>query len=167
MNVFKNVLIAFLFCSKAAIAEPASESSIKQLLAVTQAQKLVEGMRGQFDLLVNNALQQVLKGKTPTAKQQQAIENMKNKMLALLQGELAWEKLESLYLRLYQDSFTEEEVAGILHFYQTPAGQAIIYKMPVLMQKSMMEMQKRIGEVTPQMQKIQENFVSEMSQASK
>lgn len=167
MNVLKNVLIAFLFCSKVAIAEPASESSIKQLLAVTQAQKLVEGMRGQFDLLMNNAIEQALKGKTPTAKHQQAIDNMKNRMVALLQGELTWEKLEPQYLRLYQDSFTEEEVAGILSFYETPAGQAIIYKMPVLMQKSMIEMQKRMGGIVPQIQKIQENFVAEIAATSK
>ncbi len=167
MNVFRNILIAFLFCSTTAMAAPSSEGSIKQLLAITHAQKLVDGMRGQFDSLMNNIIQQALKGKTPTAKQQQAIENMKNRMVALIQGELAWGKLEPLYLRLYQESFTEEEVAGMLSFYETPAGQAVIYKMPVLMQKTMVDMQKMIVEITPQMQTIQENFVAEISAANK
>jgi len=149
------------------MAAPASESSIKQLLAVTQAQKLLDGMRVQFDSLMNNAVQQALKGKAPTPKQQQAIEDMKNRMVALMQGELAWEKLEPMYLRLYKESFTEEEVAGMLSFYKTPAGQAVIYKMPVLMQKTMLDIQKMISVVTPQMQKIQENFIAEMKAASK
>ena len=167
MNVLRNALIVLLLSSTTAMAAPASESSIKQLLAVTQAQKLLDGMRVQFDSLMNNAVQQALKGETPTAKQQQAIENMKNRMVALMQGELAWEKLEPMYLRLYKESFTEEEVVGMLSFYKTPAGQAIIYKMPVLMQKTMLDMQKMISGVTPQMQKIQENFIAEMKAAER
>lgn len=167
MNVFRNVLIAFLFCSTAAMAAPASEGSIKQLLAVTQAQKLVDGMQGQFDSLMNNSIQQALKGKIPTAKQQRAIDNMKNRMVSLMQGELAWEKLEPQYIRLYQESFTEEEVAGMLSFYRTPAGQAVIDKMPMLMQRTMVDVQKMIVGITPQMKKIQEDFVAEMSAASK
>jgi hypothetical protein len=166
MNVFRNILIASLFCSSAAMAASASEDSIKQLLAVTQAQKLVDDMRVQIDSLMNNSIQQVLKGESPTAKQQLAINNMKNRMVALIQGELAWGKLEPLYLRLYQESFTEEEVAGMLSFYKTPAGQAVIAKLPVLMQRTMVDMQKMIVGITPQMLKIQENFVAEMSAAS-
>lgn len=167
MNILRSSMIALLFCSATAIAAPASESSIKQLLAVTQAQKLVDGMRVQFDSLMNNAVQQALQGKTPTAKQQQAIANMKNRMVTLIQGELAWEKLEPMYLRLYSESFSEEEVAGMLSFYKTPAGQAIIYKMPTLMQKTMLEVQKMISGATPQMQKIQEQFIVEINAASK
>ena len=166
MNVLRNALIVLLFSSTTAIAAPASESSIKQLLAVTQVQKLVDGMRAQFDSLMNNAIQKTLNGKTPTAKQQQAIARMKNRMVALIQGELAWEKLEPMYLRLYKESFTEEEVAGMLSFYKTPAGQAVINKMPVLVQKTMLEVQKTISGVTPQMQKIQGDFVAEMQAAS-
>jgi hypothetical protein len=167
MYALRNILIALLFCSTTAMAAPASESSIRQLLEVNQAQKLVDGMQTQFNSLMNNSVQQALKGKTPTPEQQQAIENMKNKMITLLHSELAWEKLEPMYLRLYQETFTEEEVLGILSFYKTPAGQAVITKMPVLMQKTMLDMQKTIAGITPKMKQIQENFAAEMSAASK
>ncbi len=167
MNVLGNVLIVFLFCSTSAMAAPASESSIKQLLAVTQAKKLVDGMSVQLDSMMSNTIRQALAGKTPTARQQKAIENMKNRTVALIHGELEWEKLEPMYIRLYKESFTEEEVAGMLSFYKTPAGQAVIYKMPVLMQKTMENMQKMTERITPEMQKIQESFVAEMSVADK
>jgi hypothetical protein len=168
MNVVRNTLIALLFCSSTATAAaPASESSIKQLLAVTQVQKLLDGMRVQFDSLMNNAVQQALKGKTPNTRQQEAIENMKNRMVALLQGELAWEKIEPMYLRLYKESFSEEEVDSMLSFYKTPGGQALINKMPGLMQKTMLEVQKMLSGVTPQLQKIQQDFITEIRTASK
>lgn len=167
MNVFKYALIAFLFNSSSALAAPASADSIRELLTVTQAQKLLDGMRGQVDSLMNNAIQQSLKGKTPTPSQQQAIAKMKSRMINLVTGELAWEKLEPMYLRLYKESFTEEEVAGMLSFYKTPAGQAVINKMPLLMHKTMLEIQKTTSDLTPQMQKIQQDFFAEISAANK
>ncbi|MDR2506703.1 MAG: DUF2059 domain-containing protein [Candidatus Accumulibacter sp.] len=116
---------------------------------------------------MNNTVQQALQGKNPTPKQQQAITNMKNRMVEIMQGEFAWEKLEPMCLRLYKESFSEEEVAGMLAFYKTPAGQALIHKMPVLMQKTMLEVQKMFSDVSPKMQKIQEQFAAEMASASK
>jgi hypothetical protein len=92
---------------------------------------------------------------------------MKNNMVALLQGDLAWEKLEPMYLRLYTESFTEEEVGGMLAFYKTPAGQAVINKMPVLMQKTMLEVQKMSSGLAPRMQEIQKDFAAEMKSAEK
>ena len=167
MNALRNALIVILISSTTAIAAPASENAIKQLLAVTQAKKLLDGVRSHFDLLMNNAVQQALKGRTPTPNQQLAITNMKNRMVALMQGQLTWEKLEPIYLSLYKESFTEEEVAGMLSFYQTPAGQAVINKMPVLMQKTILEVQTMMSGLDPQMEKIQQTFAAEMAAASK
>lgn len=166
MKTLKTVLVILLFSSATAIAAPASEGSVRQLLAVSQAQKLMDGMGAQFDDLMNNAIQQALNGKAPTAKQQQAITKMKNRMVALMQGELAWEKVEPMYIRLYMESFSEEEVAGMVSFYKTPAGQAVINKMPLLMQKTMVEVQAMISGAVPKMQKIQEDFLAEMKVAS-
>ncbi len=167
MNILRNTLIALSFSSTIAMAAPASESTIEELLVVAQAQNLLDGMRAQLDSLMNNAIQQSLKGKTPNAKQKQAIANMQNRMVSLMQGELAWEKLKPMYVRLYKESFSEEELTGMLAFYKTPAGQAVIQKMPVLMQKTMLEVQKMLSEATPQMQKIEADFIAEMKAASK
>jgi len=167
VNTLRNALLLLFFCSSAVIAAPASDSSIKQLLTVTQAQRLIEGTRAQFDSLMNNAIQQELKGKTPNAQQQEAIDKMRKKTVEVMQGELAWERIEPMYLRLYKESFTEEEVIGMLAFYKTPAGQAVINKMPVLMQKTMIEMQKMLSGMAPRIQKIQEEFVADIKAAAK
>ena len=60
-----------------------------------------------------------LQGKQPTAKQQAAITRMKQRMVGVVQEELAWDKLEPIYVRLYQESFSEEEVKDIVAFYKT------------------------------------------------
>ena len=167
MNALRNTLIVILLSiATTSMAAPASENSIKQLLVVTQAQKLADNMQTQINLQMNNIIQKALKGKTPTAKQQKAISTMKNRVMALMQKDFAWEKLEKMYIRLYKESFTEEEVSGMLSFYKTTAGKAAINKMPVLMQKSMQEIQGMISESIPQMQKIENNVAAEMKSAS-
>lgn len=166
MNILKSTLVLLLFCTTTAFAAPASETSVKQLLEVTEAQNLIDGMRAQFDSLMNNAIQQSLQGKSPTPQQQQAIDNMRNSMVTIMQGALEWEKLEPMYVRMYKETFTEEEVAGMLTFYQTSAGQAVINKMPALMQQTMVEVQKLTSGIVPELQKVQKQFAAEMASAS-
>ncbi len=167
MKVLRYTLAVLLCCSTSALAAPATDASIKELLAVTQAQRLVDGIRSQFDSLLMNTVQQALKGAVPTANQQKAIDKMRNKVIAIMQEEFCWEKLEPLYLRLYKESFTEEEVAGILVFYKTPAGQAVINKLPALTQKTMLEVQQLVMRMNPQLQQIQQEFISDLSAESK
>ena len=165
MNALRNVLICLLFTSTTAMAAPASDESIKELLAVTQAQKVLDSTRAQVDSLMNQAAQQALKGKAPTAKQQQAIAKMKSRLADLTQDEFAWNKVEPMYLRLYRESFTEEEVAGMLSFYKSAAGQAVVNKMPLLMQKIMVEIPRMLTAMAPRMKEIQKDFVAEMKDA--
>ena len=167
MKAVKFFLIASLFTASTVFAEPVSESSVQELLAITNTKNLLEGAKSQIDSLVSKSIEQTLSGKTPNAKQQQAITNMKNKMVALVQSQLSWEKMEPLYTRLYQESFTQEEVNGMLAFYKTPAGQAVINKMPIVMQKTMLEMQKMMLAISPEAQKIQTEFLNEIKEASK
>jgi len=58
MKVLRNALIALLFSSMTAIAAPASEDSVKELLAVTEAKNLIAAMQTQIDSLMNNVIQQ-------------------------------------------------------------------------------------------------------------
>lgn len=165
MKMLKSAALILLFSSTAVWAAPPSDESIRQLLEVTQAKNLIAGMRAQIDGHMNNAIQQELKGKTPSPAQQKAIDNLKTKAVAVVQGELDWAKLEPMYVRLYQESFSAEEVTGLLAFYQSPAGQAVIYKMPVLMQKTMTEVGKMTSAMMPKMEKVQQEFAAEMEAA--
>ena len=167
MNILRNALIIVLLSSTVAMAAPASEDSIEQLLAVVQAQKLLDDVLNQFDARMNSTVQQTLKGKTPDTREQQAINNMKSKMGVLIREELSWEKIKPIYIRIYKESLTEEEVAGILSFYKTPAGQALIHKMPVLQQKTILEIRILIDVLMPRMTKIYQEYDAELNATTK
>jgi len=172
MNFIRICLALFLLMPVAAIAAPASDASIKQLMEISETRNLVDSMAGQVKSQMNAAvtgfIEQNLAGKPANPAQKRAIDNMTKKLADLIGSELAYEKVEAKFLPVYRETFTEEEVVGMIAFYKTPTGQAVIHKMPVLMQKTMaMQQESFMQNVVPKMQEIQRQFVDEMQKASK
>jgi len=145
------LLLALAASTAFAAGTVPSDESIRQLLVVTDARKLVDEMTTRMDAQLRSSVQQTLQGKSMTAEQQKVIDNMLEKIVAILRQELAWDSLEATYIRIYRDAFTQEEIDGMLELYKTPAGQAMVKKMPIVMQRSMAELQLRMG---PMMQKL-------------
>ncbi len=147
-------LTFILLVASIAKSEPASETSIREILRVTEARKLVEGMFAQVDAMLKGSMQQAI-GRALTADELRVADRLAAKMSLMMKEEVSWENLEPLYLRIYRDSFTQEEVDGMLSFYRSAAGEALIKKMPMVMHQSMLAMQERMG---PMMQKIQRSI---------
>ncbi len=162
--MLKRILVVLALCCPVAYAadNAPSEASIKQLLEVAQAHKLVDSMMAQMDSFMKNAMQQATKGQTVTPQIQKDIDKRESEMMSILKEELAWEKLEPLYMRIYQQSFTQDEVNGLVAFYKTPTGQALINKMPVVMQNTLNEMQQRMGQMMQRVQRMQQEIVAEI-----
>lgn len=164
---FIRLLAALLLCCAApAFATPPSDATIQQLLQVTNARGLLDNMLNQMDANMRVGITQSLQGREPNPAQQQAIDRFRQRTVAEMKRELSWDKLEAMHLRLYRETFTEEELTDILHFYQSPAGQAVIHKMPALMARSMSEVQTSLAAMMPTLLKIQQEFGEEMKAAS-
>ncbi len=73
--------------------------------------------------------------------------------------------LKPLFLKVYMDTYTEEELDGILAFYKSPAGQAFVAKTPQLMQRSMQLMQEQMANVQPRLEEASKEFTDEMTKA--
>lgn len=166
MKLARLAALSLLFFSATAMASPARDSTISELLKVTNARKLINSMRGQVDSLMDRSIQASLDGKQPNEKQKAAIEKMKKRTIALLNDELAWQRFKPMTVRLYKETFTEEELQGMLKFYKSPAGQALINKMPTLLRKTMMEVQKMTADMAPKMNQIEQDFEKDMEAAS-
>jgi uncharacterized protein len=148
--------------SAPAPANPPSEATIKQMLEVMQARKLVDSMMGQMDTLMLQMVAQATQGQTVPPKVQKQIDQQRSEMMAMMKDLLAWEKLEPLYVRVYQKTFTQQELDGMLAFYKTPVGAAMIAKMPAVMQNTMEEVQAMMGPVMEKMQRMQKDVVAQM-----
>ena len=141
---------------------PPSEASIKQLLEVGQAHKLIDTMMAQMDTFMKTAMQQATQGQQVAPKVQKDIEKRQAEMAGAMKEMLDWNKLEPLYVRVYQKSFTQDEVDGMIAFYKTPTGQAVLTKMPLVMQNTMSEMQQMIAPMMQRIKQMQQEVAAEI-----
>jgi uncharacterized protein len=162
----KIAVVLILCCTTAFAAEvPASEASIKEMLQVTEARKMVDGMFPQIEALMKSAMQQAAKGRTLSPSEQKAADHMLSEIMTEMKAELNWDDLEPLYVSVYQKSFTQSEMDGMLAFYKSPAGAAVIRKLPVVVQQTMIAMQQRMGPMMQRMQKAIQDSVSQIDAA--
>jgi hypothetical protein len=117
--------------------------------------------------LMLQAIAQATKGRQISPKVQKDIDQRRDESVSLMKELLDWKKLEPMYVRIYQKSFTQPEVDGMLAFYKTPAGQAVISKMPTVMQSSIDEMQQLMGPVMEKIQRTQQDVAAELKAESK
>jgi hypothetical protein len=162
------LLIIFAFsCSIARAADSTpSEASIKQLLEVTQAHKLIDSTLAQMDGFMKQTMQQATQGQKVSPQIQKDIEKRQSEALAMSKELLDWNKLEPMYVRIYQKSLTQQDVDGMIAFYRTASGQAVISKMPLIMQNTIGEMQQMMAPVIQRMRQDQQDIAAEVKAES-
>jgi uncharacterized protein len=158
------VVCGLLLIAGPAIANdaPPSEESIRVLLQVTNVRQLLDQMRGQMDGIMANAMQTAQKGQTLTPERQAILDRMRQKMAVAVGESLNWDTLLPIYVRTYQASLTQDELNGIIDFYQSPAGQAYTKKMPLIMQNVMTEMQGMMKPLQQKLADIQKETLQEL-----
>ena len=163
---FALILAGVLLAGPAlADSSPASDESVRQLLELTDAHKLIDAAKAQVNTMVTAALQDAAQGKTLTPARQAVVERMHAKMIAMVDEMLNWDTLLPMYMRIYQESFTQDELDGMTAFYKTPAGQAVVRKMPLVMQRVLGEMQVMLKPMQEKIREIQQQTVRELQQA--
>ena len=140
---------------------PPSPDSIEALLAATRAEKLVDTMLANVDQVMRQSMAAGVQGQQFSAEQQRVIDGARAKFVQVLREELTWDKLRPLYVQIYQETFTQEEIDGLIAFYNSPAGVAFVEKMPVVMQKSMSITQSRLGPMMEKMKAAMQQAIAE------
>ena len=141
---------------------PPSDASLKQLLEVAHAHQMLDATLAQMETMMKNVFQQVTAGQAPSPAMQKIFEKAEADVMMMCREELTWEKLEPMYLRIYRKSLTQSEVDGMIAFYRTEAGQAVINKMPVILQNSMSEVSQMMGPMVQRAQQMQKDLVAEL-----
>lgn len=83
-----------------------------------------------------------------------ALQGVEAKVSKMLKETMDWEKLKPRFSQIYAEAYTEEELDAILVFYRSPAGQAVIAKMPLIMKKSTELSQEMFVQMQPKIQQL-------------
>jgi hypothetical protein len=128
---------------------------------------MVDTMNSQMQNMLKNSMQAATQGQKVTPQVQKEIDQIEQEMNSEMKEVLNWSKLESMYIRVYQKSFTAQEVDGMIAFYKTPTGQALLTKMPVVLQNTMNEVQQMIMPMVQRLQQKQQQVATELQSQKK
>lgn len=148
-------------------AAPASQESIESLLTVTKTEALIDSISVAMDQMMRQGINEALQGKSLNEDQQRVVNIAIARYVALMKEEISWQKVKPLYVQLYRETFVQSEVDGMLAFYATPAGKAVIEKMPIVMQKSMALSQSMFQSIMPKMKTALEDVLKEVNAAGR
>jgi len=104
-----------------------SEDSVKQLFQVMHTGNLVDTLMSQTEGSVRASLQQATAGQQLNAAQQKIVDDLQHQIFALVKEQLKWADLEPMMVEVYRSTFTQQEIDGMLKFYRSPAGQALVF----------------------------------------
>jgi hypothetical protein len=119
-----------------------------------------------MDGMMKASIQQATKGKPLSADEQAVLDKQQAKMAAILKEELSWDKVKDQYVQAYREMFSQEEIDGLIAFYQTPAGQSLVSKQPELAKRTMTILQQCMAPVMQRIQKMSEATVLELKKAT-
>jgi len=148
-------------CSRSLLPCAADEASkaakIEELLVVMKADKLVDQIFDQMNTVLASQLGAAGDGKSIMA-------DVQPELMAAIRRRMSWDKMKAQYVRIYSESFSEEEVGAMVTFYKTPAGKSMLEKLPIVMQKSMEIVQPIMKDLNPEIQKIVETALEKAKQ---
>ena len=157
-----HALVALAACwSLGAVAAPPTDASIQELLKVTRSESMMENVHASMEHVMRAATADVRQREQLSPAQQKALDQFPARFAALVQEESSWAVMEPEMVAIYRDSFTQDEIDAQLAFYRTPGGQAVIAKMPMVVQKSMEMGQRQMQRLVPKMQALIEETLSD------
>jgi hypothetical protein len=157
------VTVFSVFASLCQAAAP-SEASIETLLDITKAKSIVEKMPATMEQTMRLVLREVTADQNLSPEQKRALDATAQKFMQIISEEFSWETLKPSYIQIYMETFTQEEIDGLIAFYRTPTGHALIEKMPLVIQKSTA---LGLEKVKPLMQKFNEAIRQTLTEQKK
>ena len=158
------LFLAAALCGTARAA-PASDASIAQLLVAMRSEAAMDSALSVMDQSMRNGMARATRGQDFTPAQRAVLEASQLKIARIMREELSWSRMLPLYTQIYRENFTQEDIDGLTAFYQSPAGAAFAQKMPIVMQRTMVLMQDRMGPMTERVQAAMRDSLEEIKDA--
>lgn len=148
---WKNMFLLLLL--PAAVAQAGQDERRKLAGELLECMKFERNMEQSFAVARQMQMAQV-KSMTLSTFDAKAAKEVRERAMNYLQQELSWKNLKEEFVTAYAEVFTEEELAGLVAFYKSPAGKSYVEKVPTLMQRSGEITQKRMVEIGPKIRSM-------------
>lgn len=152
-------LAVLLAAAPLAAAQQPSEAQVDRLLEVMRARQTLDATLPQVQAMQQQMVAQMTADQDLDEEDRARINRMLESTNSSLATVLTWERMGPMYRDIYAQTFTAEDVEAIIGFYESPAGQKTLDKMPQLMQNTMNAVQQL---VMPLLQQLEQDIAAEL-----
>lgn len=143
-----------------------TEASVRRVLAAARLDTILDSYGTQIEASLRSGMQRELAGQTLNAEQRAIMNQMQDKMVALMHEEMDWQRMEPRIIELYRNTFTQGEVNGMLKWYTSPTGKAVVAKEPLVTQQMADYAQERVQDVVPRLMQLQKDTIAQLKAAA-
>jgi hypothetical protein len=161
--------IALCFAAVAPLAhadDASRKAKAAEMLQITKAAPAMQEQLANLRDRVDGMAKQQFGAPSLSTDQSALTAQYMKEVDGILKQEISWDELYPQIVQSYAESFTEPELDGIIAFYKTPAGQAVLSKTPDMVQKTNTLVTGRIKEMQPKLQALTESYAQKMKAAS-
>lgn len=131
----KNIILSLvLFISFNAFA---NEESITDKRLLVEQLLEVSDMRHAYEMSIDATIQQLSQNPSFSGEDFREI----------METSLNWNDISEMVIDIYAETFTKDEINGLIAFYETPTGKAFIYKTPQVTAKAALFMQNKTAKI--------------------
>ena len=152
-------LAVLLAAAPLAAAQQPSEAQVDRLLEVMRAKETLDATLPQVQAMQQQMVAQMTADQELDEEDRARINRMLESTNSSLATVLTWERMGPMYRDIYAQTFTADDVEAIIGFYESPAGQKTLDKMPQLMQNTMNAVQQL---VMPLLQQLEQDIAAEL-----
>ena len=169
MMIFRRAILPIAFCAMtlacAATAradEAARQREVEQLFAVMHIEQTFNQMMQQ--VIAQN--QSMVAGLFPEIdrdpKQKAEYDAFMARVMTMVQSSFSWKAMEPEYAKIYLDTYSDEEITGMLAFYDSPVGRSVLTKTPKVLEASSAVAMDRMNELTPKLREMMKTEMQKM-----
>ena len=147
-------LLALILVPLACADEATKVAKVEELFKAMNVAEQQKQMMAQMSKMVMSQMKDGLASQGTSPEAIARAQDKQKRLFALIEQKTSWENMKPVFLKAYTDIFTEPEIDGILAFYKTPPGRAMIEKQPAINANIMTNVQGLMADLMPQMEQI-------------
>ena len=138
------------------------QALVDEMLSLTNAESMLQSTMDQVRTMMQQQVGKMMDSDGQFKQYAKDIEPLvaeyENQLVDVIRKGLNWKEMKPRMAALYGEVFSEEELASIVAFYKTEAGQSFLKKMPALMTRSMQLGQEQMQNVLPELSRLNREF---------
>ncbi len=147
--------------------ETSKRAKAEQMLSLIKVDTLMQQQLSALQDQIKSQAGDVAKTADSSPEQQKLTTDYLAQVNTVTTDSISWTKVKPGIVQSYSDAFTEPELDGIIAFYKTPSGMALISKTPELSNKMRDVVRGDIQTMRPKLQELTKNYQDKVNATKK